>query len=227
MARFFISRRKVLEQYDKVRKACDIVSYSSKTNPIVTGILEENVDCKFSIHMKAELKNIRDKTRVLFLAQAWHNKDIEELVNYGVKWFVVDNEKDLDVLLTFLKNYEGKVNLLLRIKLKENTLRTEKYFVFGMSSETVNRDIGRLRCHEKIDKLGVHFHRKTQNLAEWNLIYEFENMVEKDNLDKLDLVCIGGGLPSEYANTNVKVLEGIFSRIKEFKNFLGNNWICF
>ena len=56
-AKFIISRNRVLEQYDKIRKECDLVSYSSKTNPLINSILEEKTDSLFSIHMISELEN--------------------------------------------------------------------------------------------------------------------------------------------------------------------------
>ena len=70
MAKFVLSKSKVLEQFNKVKQISDIVSYSSKTNPLVTAILEKESNCMFSIHAKEELKHINDKSRVLFLAQA-------------------------------------------------------------------------------------------------------------------------------------------------------------
>jgi ornithine decarboxylase len=222
--KFILSKKKILEQYDKLDEICDRVSYSSKTNSVVTKILEDERDCLFSVHLDNELRNIKDCSRVLFLAQGWDKQEIKELTSRGINRFVVDNEVDLNELENFLEENDVKVNLFLRIKLKENTLRTEKYFVFGMSSEVVNAKIKYLRENEKInDKigcLGVHFHRKTQNMSEWNLRYEFEEMIDSDNLKYLSEVNIGGGLPSEYANTNVDVIKGILSKIKEFREWL-------
>lgn len=227
--RFVLDKEKVISQYEKVKDACDVVSYSSKTNPIVTGILEKEIrDCMFSIHMKNELKNVKDKSRVIFLAQSWKLEDVRDLVEQGVRWFVVDNLRDLQVFEDFLGELEDsgeKLNLLLRMKLKENTLRTEKYFVFGLESEVINRKLGELREKSRIGKLGVHFHRKTQNMAEWSLKYEFENAIDEDSLGMIDLVCIGGGIPSEYANTNVDVIESVFRKIKEFRDFLTDKGI--
>ena len=39
--KFILSKKKIGEQFDKVAGICDVVSYSSKTNPIVAGILEK------------------------------------------------------------------------------------------------------------------------------------------------------------------------------------------
>lgn len=214
-AKFVISKSKVIGQYDKVKNICDVVSYSSKTNSIVSGILEENSDCMFSIHMVNELKNVKDLSRVIFLVQGCDVSFIKELVSKGIKWFVVDNSKDLD---EFVK-YDGeKINLLLRVKLKENTLKTERYFVFGINSEVVNDKLELLK--DKVSSLGIHFHRKTQNLSEWNLVRDFEDMISSDNFKYIDYVNIGGGLPSEYANTNVDVIDGVLIKIKKFREYL-------
>jgi len=218
--KFVISKGKVLEQYKKVEEAADIVSYSSKTNQIITKILEKETDCMFSVHFVNELKHVQDKSRVIFLAQGWTQEDIKSLTEQGIKWFVVDNESDLDELLKFLENNDEKINLLLRLKLKENTIRTERYFVFGMKSDIINKRIKELRHNPKIEQLGIHFHRKTQNMSEWSLKYEINEVIEKEVLEMIDILNIGGGLPSDYANTNVDVVNSIFQKIKGFKEWL-------
>ena len=220
-AKFTLSKSKVLEQYNKVKEFADIVSYSSKTNQIVTGILEKNTDAMFSVHLVNELKNNKDRSRVLFLAQAWNVDLIQELYDSGIRWFAVDNESDLDVMETFLER-DVKVNLLLRLKLRENTIRTEKFFVFGMTSEVISARIMKLKESGKIGELGIHFHRKTQNMAEWNYKYELERLFSEDILSAITVVNMGGGLPSEYANTNVNVLQSIFRRITEFREWLAS-----
>ncbi len=218
--KFELSKSKVLQQYEKVKLMADIVSYSSKTNQIITGILEKETDCLFSVHLVNELKHIQDMSRAIFLAQGWTQESIKELTEKGIKWFVVDNEPDLDELIKFLNENKVEINLLLRLKLKENTIRTERYYVFGMKSEIINKRIKELRKHPKIKQLGIHFHRKTQNMSEWSLDYEISNVIEQDVLEMIDIINIGGGLPSEYANTNVDVIQSVFNKIKEFKQFL-------
>ncbi len=227
--KFIISKKKVLEQYHKVEEICDFVSYSSKTNQIVTKILEENTNSLFSVHFMNELKHIKDNSRVLFIAQAWTQSQIQHLVNKGINSFIIDNEVDLNKLVLFLEGTEVKINLFLRIKFKENTIRTERYFVFGMNSEIVNKRIRELRSNEeiksKIMSLGIHFHRKSQNISEWNLESEVESIIDKDVFDLIDVVNIGGGLPSEYANTNGNVVGGAIKGIKNFRLWLNQRKI--
>ncbi len=219
-AKFILSKNVVLQQYQKVRELADVVSYSSKSNPIVTPILEQHTDSLFSIHMMNELKHIKDKSRVLFLAQGLNEKVIDDLIKQGIHSFVVDNESDLDEILKYLEKNNTAINLMLRVKLKENTLKTERYFVFGMDAAVVNRRIKELRANKKIKQLGVHFHRKSQNMSEWNLVYEIENILEEETRKALDIICMGGGIPAHYANTNVDVIDSIFKRISEFRSWL-------
>jgi ornithine decarboxylase len=225
MPKFILSKSKVMEQYNRVEQVSNIVSYSSKTNPLVTSILEQNTNCLFSIHMKNELKNVQDLSRVMFLAQGWSLEDIAGLIASGIRWFVVDNEVDLDTLILYLEDKDVKIKLLLRLRLKENTLRTEKYFVFGMTSNVINERVRELHSNPNIEQIGIHFHRKTQNMSEWNLQYEISNCIDEDVLKMISLINIGGGLPSHYANTNVDVIDVVVSRIKEFASWLGTKGI--
>lgn len=218
--KFVLSKSNVLEQYETVNSLANSVSYSSKTNQFVTKILEEETNCFFSVHFENELKHLKDFSRVIFLAQGWSVETIKGLTDKGIDYFVVDNESDLNTLLKFLEDNDENVKLLLRMKLKEYSLKTEKYFVFGMKSDVINKRIKELEDHSKIKTLGVHFHRKTQNMSEWNLQYEISNALDRETLEVIDVVNIGGGLPSEYANTNMDVLDSIFKKIKEFREWL-------
>jgi ornithine decarboxylase len=208
----------------------------------------------FSVHLTNELKNIKDKSKIQFLAQAWNKDIIKSLIDQNINWFVVDNLTDLNTFLDYIKenpinknnsnkdttNQESpsnkettsketqnkKINLLLRLKLKENSLRTEKFFVFGIPSTIINQKIQEIKNNEKLNNqlnLGIHFHRKTQNMAEWNLEYEISNLFTKETLSNITHLNIGGGLPSNYANTNVKVIDSIINKIKQFKQYLNQN----
>ncbi|MGE0792575.1 MAG: decarboxylase [Candidatus Woesearchaeota archaeon] len=224
-AYFELSKSIALNQFKIVQDLCNIVSYSSKTNPLITKILEENTNSLFSIHFKNELKHVKDKSRVLFLLQGTNEEELQEFLNQKITKFVVDNQTDLQVLLNFIEKTNEKITLLLRVKLKENTIRTEKYYVFGMDSEIVSKKILELKNHKNISSLGIHFHRKTQNMAEWNLIYELQSMFNEEIFKNINILNIGGGLPSEYANTNIKVFDSIYKKIIELKDFLNKNKI--
>jgi len=220
MAKFKLYQNRVLEQFKKVKEVTNIVSYSSKTNPLVTPILEENTNSIFSIHLKNELKNVKDKSRVLFLAQGLTYELLDELTNQEIDFFAIDNEPDLNILLNYIKENNKSIKLLLRMKLREHSIKTEKYFVFGLPTEFINRKISELKNNPNIKKIGVHFHRKTQNMSEWNYQYELESVLDKNTITALDYVNIGGGLPSVYANTNVDVVNSVLKKIDEIKSWL-------
>jgi ornithine decarboxylase len=78
---------------------------------------------------------------------------------------------------------------------------------------------------KRIKNLGIHFHRKTQNIAEWKLTTELEDLLEKETLESISIINIGGGLPSFYANTNKNVLDSIKKQIILFKDYLNKNSI--
>ncbi len=218
MAKFILNKSKALEQYNLLRELCDEVIYSFKTNPEVGKILEEETKCKLAVHTTESLENIKDKKRVWFFAQAWNEKEIEFLTD-KIHGFVIDNEADLIILLNYLKNKDIKINLALRMRLKENTIHTGKYFVFGMYTREINKQIKKLKNNKNINSLGVHFHRKTQNVSEWNLKLELEEALSKETLDSIDFLNIGGGIPWNYRNYNINVIPEIFNKIKELKSW--------
>jgi ornithine decarboxylase len=221
--KFILSKSKVLEQYQICKSLSDMVSYSYKTNNEVGKILEDETDCMFTLHMHNTIPKIKNKSRIWFHAQGFSDDEIKMLIESGVKNFIVDNEADLDLLLDFLnKSGKNKINLLLRMRLKENTIHTGKYFVFGFYSDKINSLIPTLRKNKLIEKLGVHFHRKTQNLSEWSLKNDIESVLSEETISSIDLLNIGGGIPSEYKNFRSEVMKSIFDKIHEMKTWLNS-----
>ena len=219
-ARFVLSRAKMLQQFNRVRELADSVSYSVKTNPFLVHMLEAETDSFFSVHFLNYLDVIKDKSRVWFIAQSWGTDELERLFEKGVRSFIVDNENDLDVLLEFVEHKKQEKSLLLRMRLKERTIHTERHFVFGMYSRQINELVPKLRKNPHIKKLGIHFHRKTQNISEWSLKDELAEILNTDVMESIDIMNIGGGLPVSYKNHNADTTPYIFDKIKELKKWL-------
>lgn len=219
-ARFILSRSKAIAQYNAVKSIADEVSYSFKTNPEVGKVLEQDTDSDFSLHTIEDIDAIADKKRTWLFGQAWGREDIEFVSGKGIRRFVVDNEADLNALLDFVKDKDVKIDILLRMKLKENTIHTGRYFVFGMYSSIINKLVPELRKNKKIGRLGIHIHRKSQNISEWSLKDELEQILPEETLKSIDLLNIGGGLPWKYKNFRADVLEHIFMKIKKLKQWL-------
>ncbi|MEM2138698.1 MAG: decarboxylase [Candidatus Woesearchaeota archaeon] len=237
-ARFILSKKKAIEKYNEIKKLSDFVSYSFKTNMDVGLVLEKETDCFFSVHTIDDFKRLNNKSaeRVWFFSQAWNFEELNILFSKNVNKFVVDNEVDLKILLDYIekknekeknevnniKKDNKKIWLLLRMKLKENTIHTGKHFVYGLISSKINELLPILKKNKNIEKLGIHFHRKTQNVSEWDLKDELIDSIKNENWQFIDFVNIGGGLPAEYKNYNMSILENIKKKIIDLKNWLNN-----
>ena len=217
--RFVLYKKRVLERYKLLKDLGLTISYSIKTNYEVGAILEKETDCFFSVHNIKELEKVENTKRAWFFILANPQKELEAIFDMGVDKFVVDLEEDVDKLLGVAAKKRQKIKLLLRIRLKENTIFTGKYYVWGMESKTVNEFIPKLRKNKLISKLGIHAHRKTQNVSEWNLKEELEEFITPENLEKLDIINIGGGIPGKYKNTNDRALPFVFKKIQEVRKW--------
>jgi len=223
MSRFVLSKSKLLERYEFLEGICPNISYSLKTNPEAGKLLEEETDCLFSVHTIEGLSDIKDLSRVLFLAEAFSEEVLADLFDKGIKNFVVDNESDLEIFLKFLDKKSIKTNLLLRMKFQETTVYKGRYFLFGMDAKTINKWIPKLRENENIEKLGIHFHRQTQNKGNWSLKYILEESLSKETIKSINTVNIGGGIPVKYKNTTDSNLDYIIEKIGELKTWLKSN----
>ncbi len=221
-AKFVLSKSKVLEQMSIAEQHSDIVSYSYKTNNEVGDILQEESHCEFNIHSIQAAKKIKDKSRMWFFAQAWNNEELDRLFKMGIRSFVVDNTSDLNVLIKYLDEKDVKIRLLLRMRLQEHTVQTGKHYVYGFYSKQINELIPGLAENAKIKEIGVHFHRKTQNISEWSLKQELEQSLSKGVFEKIEYVNIGGGLPSTYKNYRPEIINGILTKVDELKDWLNS-----
>ena len=219
-AKFILSRKKVLEQYYFLKKLGVKVSYSYKTNKEVGDVLQDLTDCDFSIHNFEEIEKIKRKDKIWFFAQAWSKENLKEILEKGTINFVIDNEIDLNLLLETISERKIKVNLLLRMKFKEHRISSGKYFVYGMESSKINEIIKKIKNNPFIDKLGIHIHRKSQNTSEWSIINEIKDSLSKENLSRINIINLGGGIPVNYKSHSVDVLPYITEKIKEAVSFL-------
>ncbi len=217
-ARFILSKGKLLEQVDKLKSLGMRISYSYKTNKEVGNVLQEISDIDFSIHSREEIDIILDKKRIWFFIQAESRGELREILEDGVRNFVVDNEVDLERLLSVINGYQ--INLSLRMKFSEHRIGSGKYFVYGMPAKKINKIVERIWRNNCIAHLGVHIHRKSQNVSEWDIKEEIEDSLTKETLNRISFLNIGGGLPIRYRSYALKVLDYIFEKILEVRKFL-------
>ncbi len=219
-AKFILSKRKLLEQVDILEKQNLKISYSYKTNHQVGDLLQEISKVDFSIHSKEEIKKIRDKSRIWFFTQAESAEELKEIINEDIRNFVIDNEVDLRKLLDIIEIENIKINLLLRMKFQEHRIGSGKYFVYGMFSKKVNEIISQISGNPLIVDLGIHIHRKSQNINEWQIKEELRDSLTEETLQRINILNLGGGIPVKYRSYTSKVFSYILQKINEAKNFL-------
>jgi diaminopimelate decarboxylase len=139
--RFVLYKDRVLKKYSELKDLDLKISYSLKTNYEVGKVLENESDSMFSIHSLKELERVDDKKRGWYFLLGNSEQDLERIWSLGVRNFVVDLVEDLNLLGKFIERKKEKIKLLLRINLKENTVFSGRYYVFGMKSEIVNEKI--------------------------------------------------------------------------------------
>ena len=218
---FVLTKKKVLEQYERLKRLGIKISYSYKTNHEVAKVLQELVDdCDFSIHAFEEIEKIDNKNKIWFFTQAESEEELKILLDKKIRNFVVDNEIDFRRFLKTIQEKKIKIKLSLRMKCNEHRIGSGKYFVYGMPSKKVNELILEIRNNEFIEELGIHIHRKSQNTSEWDIKEELEDSLDKSVLEIIDFVNFGGGLPIKYRSHGIDIEEYIFSKIREAINWL-------
>jgi len=219
-AKFVFSKKAILENFSKLQELSDSVAYSVKSNPHIVPILEEKTNSFFLIHHVNELQHIKDKKRIWFMLHSPEKEELDLLFKENVNKYIVDNINDLNFLEEYLKKENKKIELLLRMRLKEYTVQTGRYFVYGFFSKDINELIPKLKNNLAIEKLGIHFHRKTQNLSEWNLIEELEESLSSETWESINYLDIGGGIPIDYKNVKAETIKDVYKKIVGLKTFV-------
>ena len=217
MARFILEKKKVFEQYKKLKKDF-LVSYSYKTNPLVGDILSEK-EPFYTVYGFNYIEKIKNKKKVFFLSPIYTKEKIEEIIKNKIEMLIVDNKESLDLLLDNIDFFKDPL-ILLRWRLREHTIFTGKYYVFGFKTGEIIDLVNLL--HKKGIRVGIHFHRKTQNIGEWDYKEEFLDSFPKEMFEKIEVVNSGGGLPIKYKNSSDKFLPEILEKLRDFRDFLDN-----
>lgn len=216
-AKFVFSKKAIIDNFSKLQELTDIVAYSVKSNPLITQILEEKTNSFFLIHHINELQYIKDTKRILFMLHSPEKEELDVLFEKGVDNYIVDNINDLNFLEKHLQSENKQITLFLRMRLKEYTVQTGRYFVYGFFSRDINELIPKLKKNKNIKQLGIHTHRKTQNLSEWNIVGELEESLSPETWQSISYLDIGGGIPIDYKNVKAETIKDIYRKIKELK----------
>lgn len=206
MARFLLYPKLALEQFKSLQHLGEIW-YNLKTNPEVGVVLERDTNAKFVATGFGNLARVNPKRAVL-LVQGESKEELKIAVDSGVHGFIVDNEPDLNKLLDLTDD----TRLFIRVKMKEHSIYTGKYYVYGIDWRRA------VQLAKDMNHVGIHFHRKTQNVGEWSLVNDLKPML-KEMEGQVSEVNIGGGLPVRYHNSK-PALGAILTDIERLRDHL-------
>ena len=208
MARFVLSAKTAVERYRSLKHLGE-VWYNLKTNPEVGQVIEKETDALLAVTGTGNLRRLKDARRAVMLVQGESREELKKIVDGGVGKFIIDNEQDLSRLL----EVSDTADIFLRLKMKEHSIYTGKHFVYGIDWKKAVELVSGLDI-----RVGIHFHRKTQNVGEWSLVEDLAPVIEEMG-GQLHSVNIGGGLPVKYHNSRPE-LDNIFEKIKALKEHL-------
>lgn len=206
MARFILYPRLALEQYGSLQCLGE-VWYNLKTNPEVGAVLERDTDAKFVATGFGNLARV-DPERAVLLVQGEPKQELKVAVDSGIHGFIVDNEPDLKKVLALTED----TRLFIRVKMKEHSVYTGKYYVYGVDWRRAAQLV------KGLDNVGIHFHRKTQNVGEWSLVDDLSPIL-KEMEGHVSEVNVGGGLPVRYHNSK-PALGAILLKLEELRDHL-------
>ncbi len=219
-AKFVFSKQAITENFSKLQELSDSIAYSVKSNPYIIPVLEEKTNSFFLIHHINELQYIKDTKKIWFMLHSSEKEELDILFKKDIDKFIVDNLNDLNFLEKYIKAEDKQITLLLRMRLKEYTVQTGRYFVYGFFSKDINELIPELKNNKNIKQLGIHTHRKTQNISEWNLVEELEESLSKETWQSINYLDIGGGIPIDYKNVKAETIKDIYKKIKNLKTHI-------
>ena len=150
----FLLSKKILKDQVKILEDLGLkVSYSYKTNREVGNLLQKlSPSVNFSIHAKDEIEMIKDKSKISFFTQAESINELKQILEIGIKTFVIDNEIDLERILETIKlncsvlpelpAITTSISILFRVGYKATRLFITYRNVFGMpcSARSLRRE---------------------------------------------------------------------------------------
>ena len=213
---FLVSKKEIHKRIREITSFSDETYYSYKTNPFIGDYIASNNLLPLSLNLFYSLQHLskRALSRSIYYLQGEDKQLIKKIVDMGITRFVVDNEPDLSRLLEVTLPKE----LFIRVKFREHTFYTGKNFVFGISWKKL---LGLIKHYnlDRVDSLGLHFHRKTQNIGDWYITHEFKYLFPSEAHRFIQKVNIGGGIPFVYANSQPDV-STILRDIASFRDYL-------
>lgn len=216
-----VSRKEIGEKFSLLSDYLPGVQpyYAVKANahPEVLEVVKQHTP-KFDICSPEEILRVKsigvDGNNMIHTNPIKKPEDIRFALGQGVKWFVFDNECELEKF----KPYEKDVNLMLRLSFPNTDCVVNLSYKFGVpADEAANLVVKATEMGLKVR--GLCFHVGSQNLNPYkytDAIAECKRVFNDLALQGifLDYLDIGGGFPVEYIES-ITPLSSFFTPIQE------------
>jgi ornithine decarboxylase len=203
---FLIDAQRVRAQYRALGAALPGVGlyYAIKSlpHPAIVQVLKQEGAC-FDLATNGEVQLVRRlgvaPERCIHTHPIKRDGDIRTALDFGVTHFVVDNE---DELRKFVR-YRGRAALLIRLAFRSDAV-VDLSRKFGCEPEALPGLLA-LAAELRIDVAGLSFHAGSQAANPQMHVRAIEVCAElmrraRDRGQRLELLDIGGGFPTDYLN---------------------------
>ena len=227
---YLYSYKTLLDHYGKIRSAFSAISplicfsVKSNSNIAILRALVKN-GAGLDIVSGGELYRARlagaDPKKIVYAGVGKRPDEIEDAIKFGILFFNVESEEELDAIQRIAASLERRVNVAMRIN-PDVVPRTHSHIAtgkgdtkFGLDFETVHKIFNSQWRYPNLNIRGVHIHIGSQIVDG----YPFEEAIKKvlSFLKKyrieVDHFNIGGGLGIIYSIENPQTAKNFAKRV--------------
>lgn len=223
---------------------CEVV-YASKAflAPYLCDILGEydfGIDAVSCGDMFLVDRSHFNKNRIILHGNNKSDEELKMAIDLGVEYIVIDNLEELTRLLKIAKNTKKEIHTLIRVN-PGIEAHTHKYIVtsalnskFGESIYDLDRLKKMMNLYKTNDKIifdGFHAHigsqinESTAFIEEGKKMYEFIMEFEKETLEKVKVLDLGGGFGIKYLDSDkeINLKEMLTDTVKNLEALFGTS----
>jgi diaminopimelate decarboxylase len=162
-----------------------------------------------------------DPKKIVYAGVGKRPDEIEDAIKYGILFFNVESEEELDAIQGIAERLKKKVNVAIRIN-PDVVPKTHAYITtgkaetkFGLDFDTVRKIFSSSWKYPNLNIRGIHIHIGSQILD----AKPFENAIKKvlkflkDCKIKVDHLNIGGGLGIIYSMENAQTAKSFAAKV--------------
>jgi diaminopimelate decarboxylase len=228
---YLYNYKTLIDHYRKIRRAFSpvspLIAFSMKSNSslAVLSALVKN-GAGLDIVSGGELYRARlvgaDPKKIVYAGVGKRHDEIKDAINYGILFFNVESEDELDEIQNVASSLGSKVNVAIRVN-PDVMPKTHAHIVtgkggtkFGLDFDTVHKIFNSAWRYPNLRMQGIHVHIGSQILDG----KPFEKAVTKvidflktNKIDAVKYLNIGGGMGIIYSIENPQTAKAFASRL--------------